>query len=85
VTGRLRRRLETDFPSPGSAEEVARLVEAASDSERIQATIVLFSAGDVSIVREGVAFAATDWRDVLVRAGLETEHWANRLDDELGE
>jgi hypothetical protein len=84
MTDRLRRRIQSDFTSPGSADEVIRLVAAASDSERVQAAIVLFSAGDESLVRDGVALAATDWRDVLMRAGLESEQWPDRLHDALG-
>jgi hypothetical protein len=85
MTDRLRRRIQRDFPSPGSADEVGRLVAGASDSERVQAAIVLSSAGNESRVRDGVALAAIDWRDVLVRAGLETDQWSDRLHDALGD
>jgi hypothetical protein len=47
MTKRLRARASRDFPDPGSAEEIVRLVEAAADDERIQAAIVLAAVGDV--------------------------------------
>ncbi len=46
VTQRLRERIGRDFPAPGSAPEVARLVAECSDVERVQAAIVLWARGD---------------------------------------
>jgi hypothetical protein len=84
VSGRLRRRIEHDFPAPGSAASVAVLVAAAGDSERIQAAVVLWGRGDLARLRDACELARLDWRDVLVRAGLADEDWRSHLDDELG-
>jgi hypothetical protein len=84
VTDRLRRRIERDFPEPGSADEIARIVSKASDSERIQAAIVLRASGDIVRLRDAVRLTATDWRDTLVGAGLPDDDWAETLDSALG-
>lgn len=76
--------MRLDFPAAGSAGEVERLVADATDSERIQAAIVMWSRGDMSRLRDSLDLAAIDWRDVLVRAGLGDEDWPSRLDSELG-
>lgn len=84
VTDRLRARIDRDFPEPGSADEVARLVAGASDSERIQAAIVLVARGDLDRLHAALALTAQDWRDTLCAAGLEHEDWPDRVDAELG-
>lgn len=78
------RRIRADFPEPGTAEEIARLVAAASESERVQAAIVLAANGDAKLLRYGADLARVDWRDVLVNGGLENDDWPTRLDVELG-
>ena len=83
MSRRLRARLARDFPAPGSAPELIRLVEAASDSERVQAAIVLAARRDLAMIRRGVELAAEDWRDVLMAGGLENEDWPEALDREL--
>jgi hypothetical protein len=84
VCERLRRRIERDFPERGSAASVIELVGATSDSERVQAAIVVWGQGDLVRVRDAVGLAEQDWRDVLVRADLADEDWPSRLDVELG-
>jgi hypothetical protein len=84
MTARLRRRVDFDFPSPGSSSEVARIVAETSGSERMQSAIVLCAAGDLERLRCAVRLANADWRDVLVNAGLADEDWRERLDAELG-
>jgi hypothetical protein len=84
VSGRLRRRIERDFPAPGSAASVAEMAAAAGESERIQAAVVLWGRGDLDRLRDACKLARLDWRDVLVRAGLADEDWRSRLDTELG-
>lgn len=84
VSSRLGRRIARDFPEPGSAEEVTRLVARASDSERVQAAIVLAAQGDPQEVARQVELTQVDWRDVLVNGGLENEDWPARLDHQLG-
>jgi hypothetical protein len=92
---RLGRRIQRDFPKPGSANGVHNLLaelprRAGYDSdilasERIQAAIVLLAGGDLRRLRQAIDLAASDWRDVLVAAGLADENWPQRLDEELGE
>ena len=84
MSRRLRRRVEADFREPGSADEVMRMVSQASDTERIQAAIVLWAGGDLSRIRDSVELIQVDRRDVLVRGGLADEDWPRRLDAELG-
>jgi len=84
MTSRLRRRIESDFPEPGSADEVVRLVSEASDSERVQAAIVLWARGDLPRIRSSVELAKSDRRDVLVRGDLADEDWPDMLEAELG-
>jgi hypothetical protein len=84
ISARVRRRIERDFPRPDSAAEVCRLVAGASESERIQAAIVLAAAGDLVEIRRQAQLATVDWRDVLMNGGLGHLGWAERLDAALG-
>jgi hypothetical protein len=84
MSARLQSRVRNDFPAPGSAEEVIRVVASASSSERVQAAIVLWGRGDIVRLKDSVALAALDWRDVLMRADLGDDDWEFRLDRELG-
>ncbi|HZN80153.1 MAG TPA: hypothetical protein VFC01_10760 [Mycobacterium sp.] len=84
VSERLRRRIERDFPERGSASSVIELVGSIGDSERVQAAVVVWGAGNLDRVRDAVELAERDWRDVLVRADLADGDWASRLDVELG-
>jgi hypothetical protein len=52
--------------------------------ERIQAAVIVLAAGDPEKFEHYAGLAETDWRDVLVFSGLETEAWPARLDHELG-
>jgi len=91
---RLDRRLMRDFPDPGSADSARRQLaelprRAGSDpaafaSERIQAAIVLLANGDMFRLRQAIDLAISDWRDVLVAAGLADADWPSQLDRELG-
>jgi integrase len=84
VSTRLRRRIERDFPGPGSAREVVRIVAEASPTERVQAAIVLAAEGELRMIRDGAELAGIDWRDVSVNGGLAHEDWAQELDRQLG-
>lgn len=84
LTARVRRRIENDFAESGSAAEVVRLVSESSDSERIQAAILLWARGDLNRLMDVRDLAAKDWRDALVRGGLGHDDWPDRLDAELG-
>lgn len=85
VSDRLRRRVERDFPHPGSFEEVIRLLAAASDSERVQAAIIFAANGDLQEFKREAALAGIDWRDVLMNGDLAHDDWARVLDAELGQ
>ena len=84
VTNRLSVRVHHDFPEKGSADELMRCLAELTDSERIQAAIVLSAAGDLARFDDSAALARIDWRDVLVRGGLADDDWPTRLDQELG-
>jgi hypothetical protein len=93
ITPRFQRRIERDFPEPGSATEVTRLVMDASDGrpfahlssdERIQAAIVLYARQDRERLAHAIALAHLDWRDLLLGAELADEDWPRVLDIELG-
>jgi hypothetical protein len=94
-TTRLERRIRRGFSEPGSAHGVLQLLAKLPDragydqrilnSERVQAAIVLLADGDIPRLRQALELAMTDWRDVLVAAGLADENWPQRLDEELGE
>ena len=95
TTPRLERRIRRDFPQPGSATGVLRLLadfprQAGYDedilaSERVQAAIILVASGHIGRLRQMLDLAITDWRDLLVAAGLAHEDWPQRLTEELGE
>jgi hypothetical protein len=92
---RLERRIQRDFPEPGSANGVLRLLAELPGragyghemlaSERVQAAAVLLADGDLRRLRQALELAAQDWRDLLVAAGLANGDWPQRLNDELGE
>ena len=82
---RLVRRIERDFPAPGSADAVIDAVSDLGEGERVQAAVVLWSDGDYLRLREAIEVAKTDWRDALVRAGLENEDWPHLLVAALGD
>jgi hypothetical protein len=88
---RLSRRVRRDFPEPGSAGEVLRLLSGLvwfpdhpAHSERVQAAVVILARGNLRRLNDNISLARADWRDVLVAAGLADEDWPARLDAELG-
>lgn len=82
-TARLEARIRHDFPEPGSAEALIDKLRALDADERIQAAVVLWAQGDLNRFRESLALAEVDWRDVLVRGGLQNEDWRQVLDSAL--
>jgi len=83
VSERVRRRIERDFPDPGSAAAVLDLVGTVHESERVQAAVVVLGDGDLVRLRDASDLAQLDWRDVLIRVGFPDEGWPARLDAEL--
>jgi hypothetical protein len=90
LTSRLSERIYRDFPA-GTADEVAGYLASLAgdafggqDPERVQAAIVLASAGQWDRFLGIFHLLRTDWRDVLVAGGLANADWPARLDAELG-
>jgi hypothetical protein len=91
---RLERRVHRDFPAPGAAPEILRVLDALPAAagydpehyrgERLRAAIVPLTDGDLTRFRQAVGLAKADWRDVLVAAELADADWPLRLDAELG-
>ena len=55
-----------------------------SDSERVQAAIVLAAGGSVRGILDGGEVAFVDWRDVPFNGGLANEDRTEIRDRELG-
>jgi hypothetical protein len=91
---RLERRIQRDFPEPGSANGVIHLLDELPDgagydreilsSERVRAAIVILAKGKLADLRAAIELAKTDWRDLLVTAELANADWPARLDEVLG-
>ena len=89
LTPRLVRRIQSEFPEEEAALVMdalgeARLASTEPLGERVLAGIVLLSQGDLTRFEESLRLAQTDWRDLLVAAGLADEDWPVRLDSLLG-
>ncbi|MFI6333967.1 hypothetical protein [Streptomyces sp. NPDC050535] len=94
VSERVRRRVRADYP--GRAEAVighlARLTheifagEAPETltTERFHAAVLIIARTDRRGFDRALALGRTDWRDLLVGAGLGDEGWEAILDAELG-
>lgn len=82
---RLERRIRRDFPEPGSAHGVLGLLtdlprRAGYDSEmfgseRVQAAAVSLADREFGRLRQALDLAVSDWRDLLVAAGLADADW----------
>jgi hypothetical protein len=53
--------------------------------ERVHVAVLELARGNVQELLRAVVEAETDWRDVLVAAGLENDDWARRVDELLAE
>jgi hypothetical protein len=89
LTPRLSKRIRRDFPT-GTADKVAGYLASLADedfggqdAERVQAAIVLASAGRWDRFLSVFGLLKLDWRDVLVAGGLANADWPTRLDAEL--
>ena len=60
------------------------MVGEVSDSERVQAAVLLVAARDLGRLRHAIDLANADWRNVLCGAELENEDWSQKLDAEFG-
>jgi hypothetical protein len=90
VSPRLETKVRRDFPAAPAARALHRLatlqlpLAEQQSLERIQAAVVLLAAGDLYRLERAATIAETDWRDVLVAAGLANLDWPAMLDDALG-
>lgn len=94
ISERVLRRVERDYRGR-RAEEALYLLDAMnlggradeddSGRERVQVAVLELARGDVGRLLEAAVEAETDWRDILVAAGLEGEDWARRIEELLGD
>jgi hypothetical protein len=90
VSGRLERKVRSDFPGASADAVLARIgslrlaLAEKQDSERIQAAVVILAAGDAAKLEHAAHRAERDWRNVLVWSGLGNADWPARLDELLG-
>lgn len=80
ASDRLARRVRADFGATDEAESVLAEI----GGERVQAAVILWARGDIGRLRDAAALARLDWRDALVRSGLDDDDWQQKLDAELG-
>jgi hypothetical protein len=55
------------------------LDDSQANRDRVHLAAILRSGGSLSALRDAVALAETDWRDLLVAAGLENSDWRDVL------
>ncbi|MDN4471841.1 hypothetical protein [Demequina zhanjiangensis] len=87
VSDRVSERISDDFgaSAPQVLSALERLpVDVHTDAERVHAAVLLVARGNRSMLADALEHAASDWRDLLDRAGLADASWRDRLDDELG-
>jgi len=88
-TPRLEARIRRDFPAATAEKVVGHLASlddrdlGGHDVERMQAAIVLGSAGQWDRFVLIFRMLKVDWRDVLVAGGLAHADWPARLESEL--
>lgn len=90
LSPRLARFLEARYD--GDADAAAERLRAAhadgvadtQDPERVLAALAIVGEGTLEGVDAALALARTDWRDLLVSAGLAHEDWPAVLDRLLG-
>jgi hypothetical protein len=93
ISERVQHRVRVDFPHhpnlviaalcelthgvfPGEARESVAV-------ERIQVAALLLAQGDLRRLDDAMVLGHTDWRDLLVSAGLADEGWQARVEAEL--
>ncbi|MBC7297316.1 MAG: hypothetical protein H5T82_00225 [Demequina sp.] len=85
---RVAERLAHDFgtSTPPMLNTLERLkITPQVDPERIHAAILIAARGNYSLFQDALEHAQVDWRDLLDRAGLADDDWAQVLRGELGE
>jgi len=93
VSTRLERRIRTDFPHHPNVV-IAALTELTSEVftgeprdalgiERIQLAALILAKGNLRRLDDALVLGKTDWRDLLVSAGLANEGWQERVNAEL--
>jgi hypothetical protein len=94
VSERVRRRVQVDFPDRADpvVGHLARLTHEIFagetpkplDIERIHVAVLISAGRDRHSFDRALALGRTDWRDLLVSAGLGNEGWQTILETELG-
>jgi len=88
VIRRVRRDFQQFYVTDSVLRKLAELPLGSTDpmlnSERVQAAIVLLVDGDIAKLQNALTLARTDWRDLLLAAGLAEANWPARLDAEFG-
>ena len=90
VSQRIAGRIARDFRGEHATQAVDLLssleigATSAEAAERICGALLIIAGGDEDRLVEAAVSAEIDWRDVLVRAGLEHDDWRARLDFALG-
>ncbi len=86
VSQRVAGRIARDFQGVYVAQAVDLLADlelggtSPDGDERICGALVIIADGDIDRLIEAAAAAEIDWRDVLVRTGLENDDWRAHLD-----
>ncbi|WP_297081911.1 hypothetical protein [uncultured Demequina sp.] len=87
TSDRIRERATADF-GPRAFRIVTRLeqldVSPGVDAERLHAAILIAARANLSMIDDAFEHAASDWRDLLDRAGLAGDDWRDQLDGALG-
>ncbi|MFI0404816.1 hypothetical protein [Actinomadura sp. 3N508] len=92
VSERVRRRARNDFPQQADQviESLGELTTSlfprdapGNGHERIHVAALILAQGDVGKFERALALARSDWRDLLVFAGLGNEDWEALVDSEL--
>jgi len=90
VSPRLARWVEANFERGSAARVLAEwqqlppIAVGGQNVERMQASLVIRTRGDLSAFQQRLSLVNTDWRDALVGADLADEDWPDRLDALLG-
>lgn len=89
LTPRLLSRLESDFgpeaqPLATELEQLPGAINSGQDPERIQAAVLLAAGGSLPEFAAMMDLARSDWRDLLVNAGLQNGNYAKVMRRRLG-
>ncbi|WP_062071920.1 hypothetical protein [Demequina sediminicola] len=87
VSDRVRERIHEDFGASSSrmVSALERLhIEGHTDADRLHAAVVIASRGHAQMFDDALEHAASDWRDLLDRAGLADSEWEHQVRETFG-